>query len=134
VQPLSERERPVARHFSKSRVQYIGSTSHCGCDFPHVIFQSGGWPWFDDGEVDDKREDSERFNREGLVALLRQIEEPTVELYGVWDGDYDAPAIREEIYLGAILERDFRFKEKGFYTVTLRRGEPMRKGTRREEK
>jgi len=123
VQPLSERENAVAAHFNEPQVQYIGSTSQCGCDFPHVMFQNGGWPWFDDDEVDVEREASDRYNREGLVALLRQTGEATVELYGVWDGNFTPPAIREEIYLDAILEHDFRFKEQGFYTVTVQRSD-----------
>jgi hypothetical protein len=58
-----------------------------------------------------------------LVALLRETGEPAVELYGVWDGDFDfttPPAIREEISVENLLERGFRFKEGGFYVVTLK--------------
>ena len=123
VKPLTEHENPIAKYFSSPEVQYIGSTSQCGCDFPHVTFQNGGWPWFDDDEVDVESEASDRFNREGLVSLLRQTGEKTVELYGVWDGNFTPPAIREEIYLDAILGRSFRFKEQGFYTVIVQRGE-----------
>jgi hypothetical protein len=123
VKPLTERERPVAAHFSKPQVQYIGSTSDCGCDFPSVMFQNGEWPWWDDDEVDLEKEASDRYNREGLVALLKQTGEETVELYGVWDGNFDfttPPVVREEISVDTILQRDFRFKERGFYTVLLR--------------
>jgi hypothetical protein len=122
VKALTERESPITAHFSKPEVQYIGSTSDCGCDFPHVMFQNGEWPWFDDGEHDAEREASDRYNREALVSLLRATGEQTVELYGVWDGDFDfttPPAVREEIFLDTILERTFRFKEQGFYVVRL---------------
>jgi hypothetical protein len=122
VKPLTERESPIAAHFSKPQVQYVGSTSQCGCDFPHVTLQNGEWPWLDDDDPSPQREASDRYNREGLASLLRQTGEPAVELYGVWDGDFDfrtPPVIRESITLDTILERDFRFKERGFYVVTL---------------
>ena len=120
VKALSERESPITAHFSTPAVQYIGSTSDCGCDFPHVTFQNGGWPWFQDGELDPEREASERYNRQVLVDLLRATGEPTVELYGVWDGDFETPpAVREKIVLDTILERAFRFKERGFYVVRV---------------
>jgi hypothetical protein len=123
VTSLSERENPVAAHFTKPQVQYIGSTTGCGCDFPHVMFQNGGWPWFEDDdedELDRERKAIEQRNRDGLVPLLRQTGEATVELYGVWDGDFATPpANREEISADEILHPDFRFKEKGFYSVRL---------------
>src|SRR6267378_2427163 len=110
VKALTERESPITAHFTKREVQYIGSTSSCGCDFPHVTLQNGEWPWFDEGEHDPEREATERYNREGLVTLLRATREPTVELYGVW-GDFSAPpVIREEISLDRIVEHSFRFK------------------------
>ena len=125
VKGLTERESPVTAHFSKPEVQYIGSTSQCGCDFPHVMFQNGDWPWFEDedgDELEQQRKATEQCNRQGLVALLRQTGEPVVELYGVWDGDFDfrtPPAAREQIQLEAILDPAFRFKEQGFYVVGL---------------
>ena len=122
VKALTERESPIAAHFSKPEVQYIGSTSDCGCDFSHVMFQNGDWPWFDDGEHDPELEASDRYNREALVKLLRATDEQTVELYGVWDGDFDfatPPAVREEIASTTILDPAFRFKEQGFYVVRV---------------
>jgi len=123
VEPLAEHESGVAQHFSKPEVQFIGSTSGCGCDFPHVMFQGGEWPWSEWGEPDPEQEASDRYNREQLVALLRESGEPSVELYGVWDGDFDfstPPVMREEISLDEILDRSFRFKEGGFYIVRCR--------------
>jgi len=121
VTSLKEREEPIRAHFSKLEVQYIGSTSQCGCDFPHVMFQSGGWRWFDD-DIDAERDASDRYNKESLAGLLRATGEETVELYGVWDGNFDfntPPQIREEVSLESLLERDFRFKEQGFYVVRI---------------
>jgi hypothetical protein len=125
VKSLTERERPITAHFSKPEVQYIGSTSDCGCDFPHVMFQNGEWPWWEDEEEDEldrQRKATERYNKDGLVQLLRQTNEIVVELYGVWDGNFDfrtPPANREEINIETILDPSFRFKEQGFYTVRL---------------
>jgi hypothetical protein len=125
VKALTERETPITSHFSKPDVQNIGSTSDCGCDFPHVMFQNGNWPWFEDeneDELDRRRKATEQYNRESLVALLRQSGESVVELFGVWDDDFNfktPPAAHEEIHLEAILDPAFRFKEQTFYMVRL---------------
>lgn len=118
VKSLTDRERPIVKHFSKPHIQYVGSTSQCGCDFPHVMFQSGGWPWLEDNEPE--RQDSERCNRERLVAMLCKTGDSSVELYGIWDGNFDfntAPLVSEAIHMEQILDRGFRFKEGGFYIV-----------------
>jgi hypothetical protein len=66
---------------------------------------------------------SERFNRDALVNLLRASGEKIIELYGIWLSDDESFAlpvnVREEIPLSRILEPDFRFKEWGFYQVSL---------------
>jgi hypothetical protein len=55
------------------------------------------------------------------VALLNASEEKMIELYGIWqDGESEKPInVREEISLKRILDPDFRFRERGFYTVNL---------------
>ena len=130
VKPLTEREAPITVNFSKPHVQYIGSTSQCGCDFPHAMYQNGEWPWYEEEEEDDsdrQRKASEQYNRDSLVALLRNTFESTVELYGVWDGNFDfasPPLNCEAISLDALLSRDFRFKEQGFYLIRLTEIDP----------
>jgi hypothetical protein len=63
---------------------------------------------------------SDRFNREALVDLLKQSNEKTIELYGLWDGNFlELPKVRESISLERILDPDFWFKEQGFYVVTI---------------
>jgi hypothetical protein len=120
VKSLTEREGPITAHFSKPQVQCIGSTSDCGCDFPHAMFQNGEWPWFEDeneDELDRQSKATEQHNRESLVTLLRQTGESSVELYGVWDGDFDfrtPPAVPEKIPMDAILDPAFRFRSRGF--------------------
>jgi hypothetical protein len=122
---LSDREKPIVVHFSKANVQNVGSTSGCGCDFRHLMFQNGDWPFFEDDDEDDldrERKSLEKRNLEGLVALLRTTGDASVELYGVWDGDFDfttPPLHREEIEVEEILGRNFHFKEQGFYTVRI---------------
>ena len=123
VRALTERESPITAHFTTPEVQYVGSTSDCGCDFPHVMFQNGDWPWFeseDADELDRQRKATEQSNRESLVTLLRQTSEAVIELYGVWDGNFDfrtPPAAREQILLEEIRDPAFRFKEQVFYVV-----------------
>jgi hypothetical protein len=124
VESLVERDASVLTHFSLPEVQYIGSTSGCGCEFPHVTLTRGEWVGYLEVEVDDPEwEAGERVNREALVTLLRGSGEKIAELYGIWlsnDGDFAKPVnVREEIPLARILEADFRFKERGFYRVSL---------------
>ena|ERR1700719_426788 len=122
VESLTERDVAISKHFSNPEVQYMGSTSGCGCQFPHVMFQSGEWPFFEDPrEKDPEREASDLQNRAGLVALLKESGERTLELYGVWDGDFtEPPKAQEDVSLERLLDSDFRFKEQGFYRVRLR--------------
>jgi len=119
VSDLSERELPFLSHFTKPEVQYIGSTSGCGCAFPYVTFEKGNWTWFEELQ-DDTQRNAERYNQEALVNLLRSSREEAVELYGVWDGDFvTPPKAREEISLERLLDPGFRFKELGFYIVRI---------------
>ncbi|MFZ0884117.1 MAG: hypothetical protein WAN14_12020 [Candidatus Acidiferrales bacterium] len=120
---------PIKKVFSKPEVQYIGSTSDCGCDFPHAILQNGEWPRFEETEKDEfdlARDASDRRNQEALVALLASTGDEVVELYGVWDGGNEAfdklPQSSEEISLQTLLDPHFYFKEQGFYRVHLKSG------------
>jgi hypothetical protein len=114
---LNERDAPIKAHFTKPEIQYIGSTSCCGCDFAHLMFQSGGWPA--PFEKEHERAGSDRFNQESLVRLLRETGEDTVELYGIWNGDVSEPKAMEEISLKDLLDPSFYFKKQGFYKVRL---------------
>jgi hypothetical protein len=122
VESLSEQEAPIRSRFSYPEVQRIGSTTGCGCDFPHLMFQNGGWPFVEDPGIDEEQAESDRVNREGLFNILRASGETTVELYGIWDnGSFDkASEACEEIPLEAVLMPDFQFKEWGFYKVQIK--------------
>jgi len=128
VEPLKEHDAAIKQYFSNPEVQYVGSTSGCGCDFPNVMLQNGEWPTLDIPEAEkdefDKEQDiSDRHNRELLVNLLRASGNKTVELYGFWIGGKDdfkkSPQAIENIFLVRILESDFRFKEQVLYRVHL---------------
>jgi hypothetical protein len=120
VESVAERDAAIKAHFSNPEIQFVGSTSGCGCDFPHVMFQNGGWPYYEDLESEPEEATSDCLNRERLVSLLRSAQDPVVELYGVWDGDFaEAPKAFETIQVEMILNEDFRFKERGFYRVHM---------------
>jgi hypothetical protein len=121
VAVLTDQDLAIKTHFTTPEVGYLGSTSGCGCDFPHVILQNGEWPFFPELEHSDpKRDASDRSNRESLVGFLQSTGEDMVELYGVWAGDYEeAPRAREEVPVERLLDSNFCFKERGFYRVKL---------------
>jgi hypothetical protein len=129
VESLTERDASIKRHFSNPEVQYIGSTSGCGCDFPHMTLQGGRWPTFGDDEgyekdeLDIERDACHRRNQESLLLMLKMAGDKTVELYGVWDGGNEnsakPPQAREDISAQRLLVSDFAFKEQGFYRVHL---------------
>jgi hypothetical protein len=130
VESVTERDAGIAQHFTAPEVQYVGSTSGCGCDFPHAMFQSGGWPEIEyhrnegrdeeKDELDIATDRTHRQNCKALVALLRTTGEKLIELYGVWDGNFAVvPKARETISIDRLLDPDFYFKEEGFYEVYL---------------
>ena len=86
VESLTERDSAIKQYFSKSEVQYVGSTSSRGCDFPHATLQNGKWPeleYVSDAEKDESeiaRDISDRKNCEALIALLRTTGDEMVEL------------------------------------------------------
>jgi len=117
VASLTEHDSAIKAHFKSAEVQCIGSTAGCGCDFPHVLLQNGEWPMFD-------FEDAERVatfdrNRRALATLLRNTGETTIEIYGLWWGNFaKEPLSYEDIPLFRILEPDFLFREQVFYRVS----------------
>jgi len=122
VNGLTEHDIAIKAHFTRPEVQNIGSTASCGCDFPNVLLQNGDWPSSDESERDPEQLATERVNREGLVNLLRHTREQEIEIYTLWYGSFtEPPLIHESAPLERILDIDFRFKERGFYRVSLTR-------------
>ena len=129
VESLTERDAAIRQYFSNPEVQYVGSTSGCGCDFPNVMLQNGEWPTVEIAEAEkdefDKAQDiSDQHNRKLLVSFLRANGKKTVELYGFWLGGKNEatpkpPQAFENIFLDRILESDFRFKEQVLYRVHM---------------
>jgi hypothetical protein len=131
VESLTERDAAIKQYFTNPEVQYVGSTSGCGCDFPNVMLQNGEWPRIyvpeaEKDEFDKKQDISDQHNRKLLVNLLRAPDNRTVELYGIWIGGKDdmkkSPQAFEDISLGRILGSDFRFKEQVLYRVHIESG------------
>ena len=122
VSDLKESDSWTGLIFSKPKVQYIGSTSGCGCDFPSVMKdRTGDWPYYLDPVKDADVIASDQQVCEELCRLLSSVDDDDIELYGVWAGNEgQAPLIREEIVLDDIRREYFRFKEGGFYRVKLR--------------
>ncbi|MBZ5554925.1 MAG: hypothetical protein LAO21_19590 [Acidobacteriia bacterium] len=55
-----------------------------------------------------------------MKKRLRVLRAERCRSPGYWHMDPN-PSIREEISVENLLERGFRFKERGFYVVTLKR-------------
>lgn len=119
VASLTEHDAPIGKHFSQPEVQYIGSTSCCGCDFPHATLYNGEWH-APTGPHADGDASAHRRNMEALAALLHASGEHAVELYGIWSGDVvTAPRAIESVSIEQLLDADFHFQERGFYRVSI---------------
>jgi hypothetical protein len=129
VKSVSTQDKAIKTHFTLPEVQYVGSTSGCGCDFPFASFQNGGWPEIDfynqrkheeKDEASLEREETARQNRDALIRLLRSSGEKLIELYGIWNGDCAAtPQAQEDISLQTLESAGFYLKERGFYRLHL---------------
>jgi hypothetical protein len=120
VKALRAHDAAIKSHFSNPEVQFIGSTSGCGCGFPRDFFQDGKWFYFDEDQIDADEAANHSLNRQGLYDLLKSSGDSTVELYGVWDGDFAEPPLAyESIAAEKILSPEFRLKEQGFYRVNI---------------
>jgi hypothetical protein len=126
VESLSQGDAGIAKYFGSPEVQYIGSSSGCGCDFPFATFQNGGWPEIEfrktaeKDALDIERDTICRRNCKALASLLRSTGETEVELYGVWNGNpLLAPQAHETIGVDTLQTADFYFKEQALYKVSL---------------
>jgi hypothetical protein len=119
---LTEHDAAVRSKFTLPCVTYVGSDQNCGCGFRHAMFQGGGWPEESLADEPDYDPGETQPNHDALVWLLLGkdlSEEPFIELYGLWDGDFDATAEdRQEISVSQIAHPRFHFRERAFYRVT----------------
>ena len=122
VRDLEGSESLIRATFSKPEIQYIGSSTSCGCAYPSVMQDGyGGWSYWLDPVADAETIASDKQECEELCQLLFQSEEDEIELYGIWAGDEGKePLNREQIQIDDIRQELFRFKEGGFYRVKLR--------------
>lgn len=76
-----ESEAPVRRHFSTSRVYYLGSQTGCGCGFEY-------------GDLDADAYPEAATSRQRLADLLRALLDAghPAEVYACWSGDEAADA------------------------------------------
>jgi hypothetical protein len=121
VDDLAESDLWAQSIFSKPEIQYIGSTTSCGCGFPSVMQdRAGDWPYWLDPVGDAEEIASNKQECEEICQLFSQLDEDEIELYGVWAGNEGKePLNREVITLDDIRREYFRFKEGGFYRVKL---------------
>lgn len=116
---LDESEMAVKRHFNACYITYVGSDTGCGCEFRYALKELNGWTPV--GGKDEMHDESIQKNQEALYSYIKTyVNEDSVELYCCWDGDYEEQAeCREEIRIRDILDKDFFFKERGFYRVHI---------------
>jgi hypothetical protein len=108
VLPVLENESGIRAHFSKAIVQFVGSTAGCGCDFPHWMLQNGEIPDDPTQYINPEEAVTHDYNRQALVKLLETGAQGSVEIYGVWAGNYaKAPKRTEQISIDRL--RDVRF-------------------------
>lgn len=120
VRPVGENETGIRAHFSKALVQFVGSTTGCGCDFPHWLLHNGEEPEVRLEETDSARAARDRCNRQALASLLEGLGKGSAELYGVWAGNWEKrPRRIEEISLSKLCENSFLLGEQVFYRVKL---------------
>src|ERR1039458_6310069 len=93
---LKESDSWVRSILTKREIQYIGSTTCCGCAFPSVMHQNGGWPYWLDPLKDAEEIASDQRECKELCHLLSQLDEDEIEIYGVWArNEGKGPLIRE---------------------------------------
>ena len=122
TEELTDRDMGVRNQFTFPHVRYIGSDKHCGCGFRNATFQNGCWPeeeWHPD---EDTSHIEAQPNHERLIAFVKQHlgDQPSCEFYGIWEGDFSAPALSDQaIDLDRLADLEFYFRDRGHYTVTI---------------
>ncbi|MHA4810125.1 hypothetical protein ACX0G9_18570 [Flavitalea flava] len=117
---LDESEYAVRSHFSQSNVLYVGTDQGCGCGFRHALLADG--EWLDVVDEDNKEQNKEQKNHQDLLDYIGNYSNDVhVEIYGCWAGDViELPQSREVINGSDLINKDFYFKERGFYQVRIK--------------
>jgi hypothetical protein len=101
-------------------VTYIGSDEGCGCGFRHALFDKGQWL----PVINDEGFDNNLQNHRQLFDFINDnlSDQDIIEIYGCWDGDFsERQEYKEEILLKDLLDTEFHFRERGLYTVLIRK-------------
>lgn len=114
---LAEEEYPIPDFFSLPIITYVGSDTICGCGFRHLGLDKEEW-------VVKGGEDEETYikNHKDLLEFIKEnlSDHDKIEIYTVMEGDFKTPPkYKAEIDIAELLNKDFSFKELGFYIVNL---------------
>lgn len=114
---LDKSELAVRHHFTTPYITYVGSDTGCGCEFRYAQKEQDGW--IPVVGFDEMQDENIQNNQMALYNYIKTyVLEGRAELYGCWDGDYNEQAeSKEEIIIEDVLNKDFFFKERGFYSV-----------------
>lgn len=118
TQNITKKEQIITNIFSLPFVKYLGSDEGCGCGFRHALLEDH--KWFE--VIDENENEIDNSNHQNLVDFVAKNNEneSKVEILSCWDGDFNEHIeYRSKIKLTDILDSNFYFKERGFYTVEL---------------
>ncbi len=110
VTELTERERPVVRHFSLPHVRQVGSHTHCGCGFN----EGREHPQVYDDPVAERAAALESSSQ-----LARYVREHRIEqIYSCWSGDEGEPKeFERHIGPGDLVAPEFFFRERELLVI-----------------
>ncbi len=119
---LTEYEKGITRHFTKTNIKYIGSDQGCGCGFRYVRLEGAGGGWPSECMIGSKyyTGQPEQPMHQQLHDFLKKYLDAgyDVELYGCWDGEFsEASEGHKNICIADILDKRFFFRERYKYTI-----------------
>jgi hypothetical protein len=117
---LNEDEEAIYKHISLANVVNFGSDQGCGCGFRHALLDNGNWLYVEVEDESPAEREAIQKNHEELYRYIKaSVSDKTpIEIYGCWNGDFDEVAASvEEIMIDDLIDKNFYFKERGFYTL-----------------
>ena len=122
VEELDETNEKVKENFSHPYVYYVGSYQGCGCGFADCVITG-------DDDVDPTEYDF-RASIRSRQLLHDYLKENRIDsLYGCWSGDESVAAENKtDLNLEKILDVEFGFDERTFYTIKANEDEPADSG------